>query len=182
MRTLIPVLALLTLVIPAPAQPVRTEMSSATMRVGDSKSNSGTVPEAYAIAGQFDRVLVLRFKNDTDLLAGLQRMAKEQKIRNAVILSGIGSVKSYHYHTVINGTFPSKNVFVNNPNGPADIAAMNGYILNGRVHAHVTFSDPDKAFGGHLESGTRVFTFAIVTVGVLNNGVDLSRVDDKNYR
>jgi hypothetical protein len=33
-----------------------------------------------------------------------------------------------------------------------------------------------------LEPGTNVFTFAIVTLGVLNEGVDLSRVDDKSYR
>jgi len=27
-----------------------------------------------------------------------------------------------------------------------------------------------------------VFTFAVVTVGVFKDGIDLSRVDDKNYR
>jgi hypothetical protein len=46
----------------------------------------------------------------------------------------------------------------------------------------MTLANPEKAFGGHLEPGTNVFTFAIVTVGVLNDGVDLSRVDDKTYR
>ncbi len=59
---------------------------------------------------------------------------------------------------------------------------MNGYIIDGRVHAHITFTDADKAFGGHLEPGTKVFTFAIVTVGVLEDGTDLSRIDDKSYR
>ena len=46
----------------------------------------------------------------------------------------------------------------------------------------MTLADADKAFGGHLEKGTEVFTFAIVTIGVLNDRADLSRVDDKNYR
>jgi predicted DNA-binding protein with PD1-like motif len=109
-------------------------------------------------------------------------MVKEQKIRNAVILSGIGSVRGWHYHTVSNGTFPSKNIFVKNPAGPADITSMNGYVIDGRVHAHLTMADGDKAFGGHLEPGTSVFTFAIVTVGVFKDGIDLGRVDDKNYR
>ncbi|HXR03897.1 MAG TPA: PPC domain-containing DNA-binding protein [Verrucomicrobiae bacterium] len=148
----------------------------------DSKPNSDKVPAVYALSGQFDRVLVLRFKYQTDLLAGLERMVKECKIRNAVILSGIGSVKSYHYHTVSNGTFPSKNVFVKNPAGPADIASMNSYVIDGRVHAHITFADSDKAFGGHLEPGTTVFTFAVVTIGVFKDGLNLNRVDDKNYR
>jgi hypothetical protein len=46
----------------------------------------------------------------------------------------------------------------------------------------MTMPDADKAFGGHLEPGTKVFTFAIVTIGALNDATDLSRVDDKAYR
>jgi len=182
MRRLFQVLSFLAIVNLATAQPVHTEVINATTPAEDNKSNSDKVPDVYALTGQFDRVLVLRFKNQADLLAGLERMVKECKIRNAVILSGIGSVKSYHYHTVSNGTFPSKNIFVKNPAGPADIAGMNGYVIDGRVHAHITFADPDKAFGGHLEPGTTVFTFAVVTVGVFKDGLDLNRVDDKNYR
>ena len=182
MRRLIQVLGFLAILNLAAAQPVRTELTNTTNPAEDAKPNSDTVPDVYALTGQFDRVVVLRFKNQTDLLAGLERMVKACKIRNGVILSGIGSVKSYHYHTVSNGTFPSKNIFVRNPTGPADIASMNGYVIDSRVHAHITFADPDKAFGGHLEIGTTVFTFAIVTVGVFNDGMDLNRVDDKNYR
>lgn len=182
MRRLIQVLVSLAILDLAAAQPIRTELTNATTPAEDTKPNSDKVPGVYALTGQFDRILVLRFKNQADLLAGLERMIQECKIRNAVILSGIGSVKSYHYHTVSNGTFPSKNIFVKNPAGPADIAGMNGYVIDGRIHAHITFSDPDKAFGGHLEPGTTVFTFAIVTVGVFKDGMDLKRVDDKNYR
>jgi predicted DNA-binding protein with PD1-like motif len=43
-------------------------------------------------------VVVLRFKYQTDLLAGLEKMVKQQKIKNAVILSGVGSVRNYHIH------------------------------------------------------------------------------------
>jgi predicted DNA-binding protein with PD1-like motif len=182
MRRLVQILSLLAIISPATAQPVRTEVTNATITAVDAKPNSDTVPEVYALSGQFERVLVLRFKNQADLLAGLERMVKEHKIRNAVILSGIGSVRSYCYHTVSNGTFPSRNIFVKNPTGPADIVGMNGCVIDGRVHAHITLADPDKAFGGHLEAGTSVFTFAVVTIGVFKDGIDLRRVDDKNYR
>ena len=121
MRKLIQILSFLAILSAAAAQPTRTEVTNATTLAEDSKPNSATVPDVYALSGQFDRVLVLRFKNQTDLLAGLERMVKQEKIRNAVILSGIGSVRSYHYHVVSNGTFPSKNIFVKNPAGPADI-------------------------------------------------------------
>jgi predicted DNA-binding protein with PD1-like motif len=124
----------------------------------------------------------LRLKYQADLLAGLESMVKQQKIRNAVILAGAGSVTGYHVHGVSNSTFPSKNIYVKDPNAPADIVSMNGYIIDGRPHVHITFTDPDKAFGGHLEPGTTVFTFAIVTIGVFKDGIDLSRIDDKTHR
>ncbi len=175
-------LALLALPAAAPAQRTRTEVTKATTPVEDSKPNSDSVPGVYAIGGQFERILVLRFKYQTDLLAGLEKMVQQHKIRNAVILAGAGSVRGYHVHSVSNRTFPSKNIYINDPTAPADIASMNGYIIDGRIHAHLTLTDPDKAFGGHLESGTTVFTFAVVTLGVFGNGVDLSRIDDKTYR
>jgi predicted DNA-binding protein with PD1-like motif len=136
----------------------------------------------YALKGQFERIAIVRLKYRTDLLDGLERWVSSEKIRNAVILSAIGSVTNYHYHTVANRTFPSKNIFVKDPVSPADLVTMNGYVIDGRVHAHATFSNPDKAFGGHLEKGTNVFTFAIVTIGVLKDGIDLGKVDDKTYR
>jgi uncharacterized protein len=148
----------------------------------DAKPNSENVPDVYAVPGRFERVLVLRFKYETDLLAGIEKMVKQEKIRNAVILAGAGSVTGYQVHQVSNRTFPSKNTFVKDPTAPADLIGMNGYIINGKIHAHMTLANPDKAFGGHLEPGTIVFTFAIVTVGVLDDGADLSRVDDKTYR
>src|SRR5262249_6253375 len=90
-------------------QQTRTEVTKATTPIDASKPNSDKVPDAYAVSGQFERILVLRFKHDTDLLAGIEKMVHQHHVRNAVILSGIGSVKGYHLHAVSNRTFPSKN-------------------------------------------------------------------------
>jgi predicted DNA-binding protein with PD1-like motif len=127
-------------------------------------------------------VLILRFKNKTDLLAGMEKMVAEHKIKNAVILAGAGSVTKYHIHAVSNRTFPSQNIYVKDPTAPADIVSMNGYIIEGRIHAHMTMTNAEHAFGGHLEPETEVFTFAIVTIGVLAEGTSLEKVDDKTYR
>ncbi len=164
-------------------QQTRRETTNASpVPADDSKPNSESVPDVYAIKGRFDRILVLRFKFDTDLLAGIEKIVKQEKIRNAVILAGAGSVRGYHVHSVSNRSFPSKNTFVRDPTAPADIVSMNGYIIDGRVHAHLTMTTPDQAFGGHLEPDTKVFTFAVVTIGVFADGIDLSKVDDKTYR
>jgi uncharacterized protein len=165
------------------AQETRHEIvNRAPNPADDAKDSSDKVPDVYAITGHFDRIVILRFKYDTDLLAGMEEMVKQQKIRNAVILSAAGSVRGYQVHQVTNRTFPSHDTFEANPTAPADLISMNGYVIEGRIHAHMTLANPDKAFGGHLEPGTKVFTFAIVTLGVLNDGVDLSHLDDKSYR
>lgn len=147
----------------------------------DAKLNSPKVPDVYAITAHFDHLVILRFKYKTDLLAGLKEMVQQQHIRNGVILAAVGSVRSYHLHQTSNRSFPSQDTFEENPSASADLVSMNGYIVDGKVHAHVTLALPDRAIAGHLEPGTQVFTFAIVTIGVIKDA-DLNRVDDKTYR
>jgi hypothetical protein len=164
------------------AQVKRTEVVKPTTLAEDAKGLTSGMPDSMAISTRIDRVVMIRFRNQADLLARLEQHVKEQKIRNAVILSGAGSVIAAHYHSVSNRTFPSKNTFTENPNLSADIASVNGAVLNGKVHAHIIFTDPDKAFGGHLEPRTLVFTFAFITLGVLPDDIDISRFDDKTWR
>jgi predicted DNA-binding protein with PD1-like motif len=164
------------------AQITRTEIVKPTTPEDDAKPNSDKVPDVYAISGQLKRVVVMRFKYQADLLAGMEKMVKEQKIKNAVFLSGIGSLRNYHIHAVSNREFPSKNVFTKDPTAPADIVSINGYVIDGRIHAHMTLTNEEHAFGGHIEPKNNVFTFAIVTLGVFDDAVDLGKVDDKTYR
>jgi predicted DNA-binding protein with PD1-like motif len=177
MRTIV-LLTLLTVAVAA--QQTRKEVTNPGPR--DGAALDPKVPDVYAVPAQFERVLILRFKNQTDLLDGLERMVKENHVENAVILSAFGSVTGYQVHEVSNRTFPSKDTFVADPTMPADIIGMSGFVMNGKLHPHITLATPDKGFGGHLEPGTKVFTFAVVTVGVLPAGLDLTKLDDKNYR
>jgi len=177
-----PIVMLMCLAAALAAEQTRNEVTKPTTPADDSKANSNQVPDVYAVKGNFERVLIFRFKFQAELLAGLEQMVKEHKIKNAVILAGAGSVRNYQIHSVSNRTFPSKNMYVKDTGAPADIISMNGYIIDGKIHAHMTMANPEHAFGGHLEPGTNVFTFAIITVGVLNDAADLSKADDKTYR
>jgi hypothetical protein len=166
-----------------PAQETRHETSHATGNPAiDNKPSSDQVPDVFAVSGHLERIVVLRFKFGTDLLAGLQKMIAQEGIRNAVILSAFGSVRGYQVHQVSNRDLPSKDLFVKNPTAPADIIGMSGMVMNGRVHPHITLANADKAFGGHLEPDTTVFTFAVITLGVLDDKIDMSRFDDSTYR
>jgi len=107
---------------------------------------------------------------------------KAQNIKNAVILSGIGSLRGYSVHQVASRDYPAADVFTKDPNMPADLIGMNGLIVGGKIHAHIMMGIGDKAlaYAGHLEPGSEVLTYAIVTVGVLDK--PLGRVDDATYR
>ncbi len=164
------------------AQETKHEIVNSHGHAADTKPLSPSVPDVYAISGHLQRVVILRFKYGTDLLAGLQKMIMQEKIHNAVILSGFGSVRGYQVHQVSNRTFPSHDLFVKDPTKPADIIGMSGMVMDGRVHPHITLANGDVAFGGHLEPGTQVFTFAVITLGVLDDNLDLKDLDNSSKR
>jgi predicted DNA-binding protein with PD1-like motif len=148
----------------------------------DSRPNNPAVPDVYTTSGQFERIVVMRMKFGTDLLADIEKAVADEHIRNAVILSGIGSVRGFKVHQMANRDLPTKNIFTTESTTPADLDSISGYVINGKVHAHIVLGvSPDRTMAGHLEHGTEVFSYAVVTVGVLT-GVDLSRVEDKGYR
>ncbi len=136
-----------------------------------------SAPEVHTISGGFERIVVVRLRRGADLLDGMKKAVEREGIRNAAILSGVGSLTSYHVHAVGNTAYPVKNVFYQ-AEGPQDLLNVNGYVIDGRIHAHIMFSDDKKGLGGHLEPGTTVYTFAVITLGVLPDGANLARFDD----
>lgn len=147
----------------------------------NSKPNSSAVPDAYALVGHFDKIVVIRLKFKANLLEGMKKILLEQHIQNGVILSAVGSLRGYDVHTATNRDLPPQNTFVKNPTQPVDIVSMNGYVINGRIHAHMTLATPDRVIAGHVEAGNEVYTFAIVTIGVMND-TNLDKIDDETYR
>ena len=108
-------------------------------------------------------LIFIRLNPGDDLLASLEEAAKTHNIKNAVILCGIGSARSHHFHVVGTRENPPRNDFVKDEQA-SDITGISGYIIEGRVHAHIVHSDTEKAFGGHLHHGVEVLTFAILTL------------------
>jgi uncharacterized protein len=116
------------------------------------------------------RFVALRLDPGEDVLLSLRAAVAEQGIRNAAILSGVGSLDRYHFHVVKTTNMPPGNTFVRGE-GPFDILTVTGLVVNGQVHAHITFSNTELAMGGHLEEGCRVLTFAVV---VMAEAVDVN--------
>jgi predicted DNA-binding protein with PD1-like motif len=103
--------------------------------------------------------VAVRLDPGEDVLLSLRAAVREHGLRDAVILSGVGSLDRYHFHVVKTTNMPPGNTFVQGE-GPFDILTVTGAVVQGKVHAHITFSNTVQAMGGHLEEGCRVLTFA----------------------
>jgi predicted DNA-binding protein with PD1-like motif len=121
------------------------------------------------------RYIALRLDPGEDVLRMLRDAVQTYGIRNAAILSGVGSLDRYHFHVVKTTNMPPGNTFVQGE-GPFDILTVTGLVVDGEVHAHITFSNTELAMGGHLEEGCRVLTFAVVVMAEVLD-VDLTRWD-----
>jgi predicted DNA-binding protein with PD1-like motif len=137
------------------------------------------LPDVYSVTSQFDRIEIVRMKPGTDMLEGLEKFINEKNVKNAVILTGIGSVTDYHYHVVSDKNLPPAE---EDPKASVamDLIAMQGYIMNKRIHAHITLSDENSVVGGHLEPGTKALTFFILTIGILPDDLEIENLD--NYK
>lgn len=163
------------------AEALKNQLPGGHIKAPNHVIGNDEVPHVYSFKTSFKEYLIVRLKHGTDILAGLVEAVKQHDLKNAVILSGIGSTYKYHVHSVANSTFPSKNDFYH-VNDPMDIVSVSGYVIEGKVHAHIGLSNGKHSVGGHLEPGTEVFTFSVITIGILEDEVSLERLDDKTWR
>jgi predicted DNA-binding protein with PD1-like motif len=116
-----------------------------------------------ALSTNIKRLIMLRLNPGDDILLSLRQAVKDHNIRSGVIMTGVGSVSGYHYHVVDSTDLPPAEAFPK-ADEPCDVIAMAGLIIDGRVHAHITFAKKEQALGGHLEEGCRVLTFAVIVL------------------
>lgn len=121
------------------------------------------------------QLLTVRLNPGDEIYSALNEAIRREKINNAIILTGVGSVNAFHYHVVSTPEMPPENAFVKGEKA-MDIVNINGMVLEGRLHSHIIFSDTKVALGGHMEPGCRVLTFAVVVFALLD-GVDLTGWD-----
>lgn len=118
----------------------------------------------HSQATEVSRIVFVRLDPGEDVLAALREAVREQGLRNAAILSGVGSLDRYRVHVVETTNMPPGNIFFASE-GPFDILTVTGLVVDGEIHAHIAFSNATGALGGHLEEGCRVLTFAVIVLG-----------------
>ena len=114
------------------------------------------------------RVIMVRINPGDDVLLGMRQVVKEKGIKNGAILTGFGSVRHSHFHVVMSNDLPPAESYPKSEQ-PLDVCAVGGMILDGKVHAHITFSDERNGFGGHLEEGCLALTFVNMSIADLGD-------------
>jgi predicted DNA-binding protein with PD1-like motif len=120
-----------------------------------------------------NRIHILRVDPGEDVLESARRFLQEANVRQAVVLGGYGTLAAYHLHWVTHNRIPTDNAFGRGEGG-IEILSMNGLVVDGEPHIHVTLSTQDGAFGGHLELGCRAYVLCEVFFAEVE-GVSLSR-------
>lgn len=129
----------------------------------------------YFVGSNHGRQIVVNLAKGEDIYESLCRVCREMNVKDAMIVSAIGSARRMRYHYVASTADDPENVYIT-VDKACEIGALQGLVLDGDVHAHVAFSDADgRAYSGHLESGCEVLYLLEVTM------VELSELELKRY-
>ena len=127
----------------------------------------------------FGKVHVLRIDRGEYLLENIENFIKNENIKNAVILSAIGSLDYCVMHMVMTTGLPSVDNFVRWEDKPLEITSINGIIASGSPHLHMTVSNHEAAYAGHLEHGCRILYLCEIVIAEMN-GFAFHRIKNQN--
>ena len=108
------------------------------------------------------RTICKRLRRGDDLLAELQKIAQEEQLELAVILSAVGCVTKARLRD-------ASGVTIRRIDEPCEIVSATGTVSCKRCHVHVALSKEDLAtVGGHLVEGCLINTTCELVLGVVD--------------
>lgn len=128
---------------------------------------------------QMGRVFAIRLDKGDDLLECLQSFINKNVVRDAAVVSGIGTLSDCVLHMVTTTGLPAIEHFEKWEDKPLEIASIDGIIADGQPHLHMVVSDTHAAYAGHVEPGCRVLYLAELVIIELLGG-NLTRKLDQD--
>ena len=137
------------------------------------------------------RLFQFRVAVGSDLLSALEEAVAREKIRNGVIVSGIGALRKAVFRNlkVFPKEFPvqrSDRIYLE-ITSPMELVSLGGWIAEGedgrsKIHAHFSAStvvgETVQTLGGHLTEGTIADIKVVVAIAVLEPGGAKAVIDD----
>jgi hypothetical protein len=97
------------------------------------------------------------------LLEAITQVAEQ--IRNGVVISGIGTLKSCKLHCITGISFPPEEEFITLEDEPLELVSVQGIIADGKPHLHAVVSKGFKQnYSGHLEDSCEVLYLAEILI------------------
>jgi predicted DNA-binding protein with PD1-like motif len=142
--------------------------------------------------GRIDRIVMGKLKIGADLLGAIEELAREEKIRTGIILSGIGALEKAVFRNakVIPPDYKMDDKYrlFLEVKTPLELISLSGWIATTEkgelnVHAHFMAStvidEKVVSLGGHLTRGTITSIKNVVTIGVIEDGNIVASLDPK---
>ncbi len=101
---------------------------------------------------------IIRLKPGQELKTELARLAKEQGLKAASIVSAVGSLTDVSLRLA---NQPEASHY----SGHFEVVSLSGYLAENEFHVHMAVSDAEgKTIGGHVMEGNLVYTTLVVVI------------------
>jgi hypothetical protein len=124
------------------------------------------------------RVFVLNLKRGDLLLESVRDLLAKEGVKNAALLSIVGSLQKLVYHRPLSFAASAEDEFIT-VEKPMEIGMCSGMVINGQPHFHIVAADPQETHVGHLEEGTTVLYLAEIMLCEIE-GLNIQRKLDAN--
>jgi predicted DNA-binding protein with PD1-like motif len=115
------------------------------------------------------------------LLESLVETIKQHDIRNGVVVSAIGTLKTCRMHYIKHTDFPPEDAIFTLKE-PLELLSVSGVIADGEPHLHGVVSCGEReAHGGHVEPGCEIAYLAEVVIYKFND-LKMARHFDRTRR
>jgi len=131
----------------------------------------------YFFGQALGRTIILQLERGEKLLESIRGLLERESIRNAIVLSAIGSLQRAHLHRVTGMQEPPVDEFIILER-PMELASLQGLVIDGEPHFHMVISDRENTYSGHLEVDTTVLYLAEIALAELK-GIELKRVKNE---
>lgn len=133
----------------------------------------------YFNTDQPGKTYILRLDKGDYVLESIMELIEKEGLKDAVVISGIGTLDYCVLHMVMTTGYPAVEHFEKWEDKPLELSSLSGVIASGKPHLHTCVSDHEKAYSGHMEPGCRVLYLAEIVIMELKS-LKLTRIRDRN--
>ena len=116
------------------------------------------------VSNQVGRTIVLKLVQGEDLLESIEAAIKSESIETAVIVSGIATFDRSRLHMISTLGYPIETYIDEKTDVPLEVVSVDGFICDGEPHIHVTVSDRNQAYAGHVLKGCRILYLGEIVI------------------